>query len=84
MERVDAQTIRITKPSGVLVVRTDHPAGFDAVPKERTFNLVPGFECVPLTVSMFPGKGIRIRIRGCAWRSNYGARSPARTPQRIS
>jgi hypothetical protein len=62
VERADAQTIHITKPSGVLVVRTDHPAGFDAVPKERTFNLVPGFECVPLTVSMSPGKEVRIQL----------------------
>ena len=63
VERVDAQTIRITKPSGALVVSTDNPAGFEPVPKERTFNLVPGFECVPLTVSMFPGKGIRVWIQ---------------------
>ena len=62
VERVDAQTVRITKPSGVLVVSTDNPAGFDAVPKERTFNLVPGFECVPLTVPMSPGKEIRIQV----------------------
>ena len=63
VERIDAQTIRITKPSGVLVVRTDNPAGFEAVPKERTFNLVPGFECVPLTVSMLPDEAIRIWLR---------------------
>ena len=62
VERVDAQTIRITKPSGVLVVSTDNPAGFEPAPKERTFNLVPGFECVPLTVPMSPGKEIRIRL----------------------
>ena len=34
--------------------------GFEAVPKERTFNLVPGFECVPLMVGMRSsgGKGL--------------------------
>jgi hypothetical protein len=62
VERVDPQTIRITKPSGVLMVRTDLPAGFDAVPKERTFNLVPGFECVPLAVPMSAGKEVRIQL----------------------
>ena len=30
-----------------MVIRTDAAQGFEAVPKERTFNLVPGFECVP-------------------------------------
>ncbi|HEY6414353.1 MAG TPA: hypothetical protein VIX42_11745, partial [Edaphobacter sp.] len=44
----DSKTIRITKPAGVLIVRTDAPKGFDPIPKERTFNLVPGFECIPL------------------------------------
>ncbi len=62
VERVDARTIRITKPSGSLTITTDHPAGFDAVPKERTFNLVPGFECVPLTVSLSPNQEIRIQL----------------------
>ena len=62
VERIDVQTIRITKPSGTLTLSTDHPAGFDAVPKERTFNLVPGFECVPLTISISPGKEVRIQL----------------------
>jgi len=56
------QTIRIAKPNGMLIVRTDAPQGFDAVAQERTFNLVPGFECVPLAITMQPGKEIRIRL----------------------
>jgi len=32
------------------------------VPKERTFNLVPGFECVALEVGMEVGKDMRIQI----------------------
>jgi hypothetical protein len=58
----DAQTVRITKAKGTLVVRTFAPSGFEAVAKERTFNLVPGFECVPLVVGMEVGKGIQLRI----------------------
>ncbi len=63
VERVDAHTIRIAKPSGTLTITTDHIAGFNPIPQQRTFNLVPGFECVPLTVSMSPGEAIRIWLR---------------------
>jgi hypothetical protein len=58
----DRKTIRIAKPGGSLVVTTDAPDGFAAVPAIRTFNLVPGFECVPLAVTMQPGREVRIRI----------------------
>jgi hypothetical protein len=58
----DSKTIRITKPHGILIVRTDAPQGFEALPKERTFNLVPGFECLPLTIAMQPGQEIKIHL----------------------
>ena len=55
-------TIQITKPNGTLTVRTDASGGFEAIPKERTFNLVPGFECIPLTITMQPGHEIQILL----------------------
>jgi hypothetical protein len=58
----DPKTIQITKPHGTLTVRTNAPHGFESIPKERTFNLVPGFECVPLTVAMKPGQEIHIHL----------------------
>jgi hypothetical protein len=63
VDQPDPQTIRITKPNGILIVHTDAPQGFQAVPKERTFNLVPGFECVALTITMQPGKEVRIQLK---------------------
>ncbi len=60
--QADAKTVAIAKKDGTITVRTDAAAGFDAVPKERTFNLVPGLECVPLMVTMEPGKEVRIRL----------------------
>jgi hypothetical protein len=60
--RPDPKTIQITKPNGTLTIRTDASKGFEALPKERTFNLVPGFECVPLTITMHPGEEIQIRL----------------------
>jgi hypothetical protein len=58
----DPKTIRITKPNGTLTVRTNAPQGFDSIPKERTFNLVPGFEAMPLTIPMHPGQQIHIQL----------------------
>ncbi len=58
----DAKTIRITKPNGTLTIRTDAPQGFDALPKERTFNLVPGFEAIPITITMQPNHEIRLTL----------------------
>ncbi len=58
----DPRTIQITKPKGTLTIRTNASQGFEAAPKERTFNLVPGFECVPLTITMHPGQEIQIRL----------------------
>ena len=58
----DPKTIQITKPHGTLNIHTDASHGFESVPKERTFNLVPGFECVPLTITMQPGQEIHIQL----------------------
>ncbi len=56
------KTIRITKPNGTLTIRTDAPQGFDPIPKERTFNLVPGFESIPITIPMQAGQRIQIHL----------------------
>jgi hypothetical protein len=60
----DARTVRISKAKGTLTVTTD--AVFETVPRERTFNLVPGFEAIPLEVVLEAGKETRIRIEGLA------------------
>jgi hypothetical protein len=62
VEQPDAQTVRIAKPKGTVMVRTDATNGFESVPKERTFNLVPGFEAVPLVVVFEERKETRVRI----------------------
>ena len=66
LEQPDGQTVRITKAKGTLTVHTDAALGFGTVAKERTFNLVPGFEAVPLIAEMKPGKTIRVRIEKAA------------------
>lgn len=62
LEQPDAQTVRITKLKGTLAVHTDAAAGFAMLVKQRTFNLVPGLEAIPLAVAMEPGKMVRVRI----------------------
>ncbi|MDR3735002.1 MAG: hypothetical protein P4L10_05615 [Acidobacteriaceae bacterium] len=63
IERPSDHTISIRKPKGTVVVSIDAPHGFEPVPEARTFNLVPGFECVPLAIAMQPGKELRIRLK---------------------
>jgi hypothetical protein len=60
----DPKTIRITKPNGALIIHTDTTRGFDPIPKERTFNLVPGFEAIPITIPMQTGQQIQIHLEG--------------------
>jgi hypothetical protein len=62
LDQPDPKTIRITKPKGTLTISTDASTGFDPIPKERIFNLVPGFEAIPLTIPMQPGKPVQIYI----------------------
>jgi hypothetical protein len=54
--------VRIMKPGGVLSVTTNAKQGFAPLSKERTFNLVPGFECVPFSVAMQSGEEIHLRL----------------------
>ncbi|HWW96569.1 MAG TPA: hypothetical protein VNY74_02690 [Edaphobacter sp.] len=60
--QTDPKTIQIKKPNGTLAVSTDAHSGFEAIPKERIFNLVPGFECIPLAITMQPGQEIHIQL----------------------
>ncbi len=62
-EQIDAQTVRVIKAKGALTVATDAPSGFDPSFKEKTFNLVPGFEAFAFSVALRAGKGARIRLR---------------------
>jgi len=59
---MDSHSVRIAKPKGALLVRADASQGFAAQPIERTFNLVPGFECLPLTITLQPGKEVRVEL----------------------
>jgi hypothetical protein len=61
-ERSDPKIIQVFKPSGSPIVRTTAAQGFETLPAERTFNLVPGFECIPVMLRMQPGKEIHISL----------------------
>jgi hypothetical protein len=62
-EQPDMRTVRIAKAKGILIVSTDAAQGFETVPKERTFNLVPGFEAIPLAVVLEAGKETRVWLK---------------------
>jgi hypothetical protein len=61
VEQPDSRTIRIARQHGTLTVRSD-AASFEPLPAERTFNLVPGFEAVPLEIILDPGTEVRLRL----------------------
>jgi hypothetical protein len=61
-KHVDAQTISIQKPDGLLHVKTDLEKGFEKLALDgRVFNLVPGLECLPIVLSL-PPNGQEISI----------------------
>jgi len=62
VEQIDPHTVRVIKAKGALTVTTDAPSGFDTSFKEKTFNLVPGFEAFPFMVALTAGKQARIRL----------------------
>ena len=66
VERVSPQSVRISKPQGSLIVTVDAANRFEPISAERTFNLVPGFEAVPLIVAIQPGKEGRMRVEAVA------------------
>jgi hypothetical protein len=63
VEQIDAHTVRVVKAKGALIVSTDSAAGFEAGFKEKTFNLVPGFEAFPFSVTLAAEKEARIRLQ---------------------
>ena len=51
VEWLDAQTVLIGKPGGRLRIHTNASGGFPRPAPQRVFNLVPGFQCLPLSVA---------------------------------
>jgi hypothetical protein len=58
----DARTVDIAKAKGRLRVYTDAVEGFESLLQDRTFNLVPGFEAIPLSIVLKAGKEVRVKI----------------------
>jgi hypothetical protein len=56
VEHSDPKIIQVIKPSGTLIVRTEAAQGFETLPAERTFNLIPGFECIPVMLMIAAGQ----------------------------
>jgi hypothetical protein len=56
VRQVSARRIEIQKPAGVVVIEADVPLRIRATARERAFNLVPGFQAVPIVVD-FPAGG---------------------------
>jgi hypothetical protein len=62
VERGDKGSITITKPKGKITVQASSSDVFEPTPAKRIFNLVPGFECLPVVIPMRAGEEIKIRL----------------------
>lgn len=62
VEQESPRSVRIFKPNGSLMVSVDAANRFEPIPSERIFNLVPGFEAVPLIIAIEPGKEMAVKI----------------------
>ena len=60
---VSARQCEISKPGGVLVLQSNLEPTLPASLTERVFNLVPGFEAFPVTITTGSGKIAECQIR---------------------
>lgn len=61
-KQIDPKTARVEKQDGHLLVRTDAPEGFEMQDSKRIFSLVPGIECLLLSIPMPPGRETRVEL----------------------
>lgn len=61
--RISANRIEIRKPTGTLIVETNAKLEIEDHGRPRIFNLVPGFEAVPVFAEIPPDGAISCRIR---------------------
>jgi hypothetical protein len=55
--------IEILKPQGKVLVEANAPLRIEQTPRSRIFNLVPGFEAVPIVAELPPDAALECRIR---------------------
>ncbi len=62
VQSLDDGTVRLDRAAGRLLVHCAAPRRLEPIPPRRVFNLVPGFQCVPLTVQLPAGGDVRVTI----------------------
>lgn len=55
-------SVEIRRKTGDIAATVSTGQSFQPLPRERTFNLVPGFECVPLEILLKPQEKVCLRI----------------------
>lgn len=63
VRRVSDRRIEIQKPAGIVVIEANVPLRIRATGRERVFNLVPGFEAVPIVAEFSAGAGAAVECR---------------------
>ena len=57
-----AGAVVITKTGGRLKIVTDATTGFEPLPAQRIFNLVPGFQAMALRIALADGQPVRVTL----------------------
>ena len=60
---ISDRKLEIHKPQGTLVIEANVPLRLKPMNRERAFNLVPGFEALPLVADFLPGEAAAIECR---------------------
>jgi hypothetical protein len=62
VRRVGGQRLEVHKPEGVVVLEANAPLHIEEIGASRIFNLVPGFEAVPVFAEVPAGSALSCRI----------------------
>ena len=65
-ERVSPRVVEVRRAGGRVAVRCEPPAELEPLAAGRVFNLVPGFQCAPVVVSVPAGGHVSVSIRAGA------------------
>lgn len=60
---ISVRKLEIEKPGGTVVIEADAPLRVLKTPRDRIFNMVPGFEAIPLAADFITGMPPSVEIR---------------------
>jgi hypothetical protein len=63
VSRNDGRRVHVQRERGRLLLECAAPSQLAPLPERRVFNLVPGFQCVPIVVPLAAGRSASVSVR---------------------